>query len=915
MTPDRWQHVQELFMSASPLPHDEQVRYLDRACGADDDLRAEVASLLAAASGAAERIHGAIGHEVENVASASVVAQLSRRIGPYRLVEVLGRGGMGAVYRAERDDDQYRTQVAIKLLPWGLETPEAIVRFRHERQILATLEHPLIVRLLDGGSTEEGLPYLVMEYVKGRPIQDYCNSRNLTVTERLQLFREICAAVQYAHQKLIVHRDIKPQNIIVTDDGTPKLLDFGIAKLLDADLGVAGKGLTRTGVHSVTIEYASPEQLQGRSVSTATDIYSLGAVLYELLCGVRAHSSAGDHRQLVRAILDVEPPKPSSVAPLQRRRCLQGDLDHIILRALQKEPTRRYASVEQFSEDLRRHVEGLPVAARPDTRRYRAGKFLKRHWRVVTAGITMGAFLLTAAAVSVQQARRANQRFADVRRLANSLIFEVDESIRQLQGSTQARELIVTRALEYLDDLAREAGGDSLLLQELAAAYMRVGDIQGNSRAPNLGRPQDGLVSYGRAKQILDRLASGNDDNPQLRTLLATAHYGMGALYWADRQADTSRASILAAIRIVESLPDPAVVDQRLVLQGYLGLFSIATAQGDVSALAEAAAKYLEAATRWAEAGSSLEGQYWLGVGYEMRAMARALGADADGAFADATSAAGLFESLEAADPADARYRREAAMALEYVALFSAGRGDASLWMSNVGDWTTAASALRAAAQRLERMTASDSNDTRAALQLATVLTSLAMITARHNATEAIPLFDQARHIYDGLAPEVRRSGYARELEWFTHCSMAEPLARTGRRAAAIAAANAGLAMVEPPAGKSLDTPQQLYFAGCRYLVAAMFRTMGRSDAQERLLDSVATDLRRMIRTNPGTIPPLIGLVETLQQLAELQPDQRCLLLEQAVMAWMAWPGPRTPFIQRRESGLQARAATCRSRE
>jgi len=339
-------------------------------------------------------------------AEAAAGAGKERHIGPYKTLRELGHGGMGTVYLAVRADEQYRKRVAIKVIKGGIDRDEVASRFRRERQILAGLDHPNIAKLLDGGTTEEGLPYLVMDYIEGDAITEYCARQAVSTAERLKLFRSVCSAVQYAHRNLVVHRDIKPGNILVTADGTPRLLDFGIAKLLNPDL--SGESATLSG-QVMTPEYASPEQVSGGPITTATDVYSLGVVLYELLTGLRPYRLKSRERlEILRAIVDQEPERPSAAidrlregtgsppppgaattaAPSSRnpegtaerlRRRLRGDLDNIIMMAMRKEPNRRYPSVEALSDDIQRHLEGHPVAARKGTVTYRAGKFVKRH--------------------------------------------------------------------------------------------------------------------------------------------------------------------------------------------------------------------------------------------------------------------------------------------------------------------------------------------------------------------------------------------------------------------------------------------------------------------------------------------------------------------------------------------------------
>jgi serine/threonine-protein kinase len=343
---------------------------------------------------------------------------LGSAIGPYRLIRKIGEGGMGSVLLAARSDQAFQKQVAIKFFRLGPERPELLERFRAERQILASLDHPWVAKLLDGGSTERGTPYFVMEYVEGLPIDAYCDSKRLAIGERLELFRKVCSAVQHAHTNLIVHRDIKPSNILVRGDGEPKLLDFGIAKLLDPEGPTPGADPTQVDHPLMTPAYASPEQVRGEPITTAADVYSLGVLLYELLAGRRPHDlERRTPPEVLQAIAEEAPPPPSAavtaagaasragtVAALRRR--LRGDLDNIALKALRKEPARRYSSVEQFSEDVRRHLSGLPVAARPDTPGYRAGKFVRRHRLGVAAAAAFVAVVASFGAVTAVQSRR-----------------------------------------------------------------------------------------------------------------------------------------------------------------------------------------------------------------------------------------------------------------------------------------------------------------------------------------------------------------------------------------------------------------------------------------------------------------------------------------------------------------------------
>ncbi len=429
-----WQRLEEIFERALELPEAERAAYIDEASAGDSSLRKELEALLSA--------HQDSGSFLEEPVVEGGISQLiqeqresykSRKIGPYRLLKKLGEGGMSRVYLAVRDDDEYQKLVALKVIPQDLDRDDLRRRFRTERQILASLDHSNIAKLLDGGTTEDGLPYFVMDYIEGVPIDEYCDRNRLSVIERLELFRTVCGAIQYAHQNLVVHRDIKASNILVTDDGIPKLLDFGIAKLLKPEAFAAPVEFTATRIRPMTPSYASPEQIRGRHITTATDVYSLGVLLYKLLTGRLPYElEEKTPRQIEKAILEQEPERPSTVVsrmasvdtvstelasageveeppriqPGQLRRRLTGDLDNIAMMALRKEPQRRYASVEMLSEDVRLHMQALPVLAHKDSLGYRAGKFIKRNRIAIAVCAAFVALLVGFAITMTVQARR-----------------------------------------------------------------------------------------------------------------------------------------------------------------------------------------------------------------------------------------------------------------------------------------------------------------------------------------------------------------------------------------------------------------------------------------------------------------------------------------------------------------------------
>jgi hypothetical protein len=523
---DNWDQAHRLFLAAADLTPVEMAKFLDEACAGNAELRAEIESLIRADRGSDTFLSGLIADEASILVGTQSPGD---RIGFYRIVRELGHGGMGAVFLATRDDDEYQRLVAIKVVKRGMDTEEVLSRFRHERQILADLDHPYIARLHDGGTTVDGRPFFVMEYVEGLPVDDYCAQRELDTAARLRLFVRVCEAVAHAHRNLVVHRDLKPANMLVTAAGTPKLLDFGIAKLLG---GVRAAGdCTVAASRFFTPEYASPEQVLGLQVSTASDVYALGAILYKLLTGRTAHKVTGESMlELERAVCEGEIPPPSRIAGR-----IDPDLDNIVLMAMRKEPALRYPSADHMAADIQRYLNGEPVLARQGSSVYRMRKFVGRNRWPVAAMAVVAASLVAATVISniqfrhaeverqvavreraraeaesreAKEARRAEaaeRKLADEQRdeaqrqreraerrvtelidLANAALFDVHDDIESLPGATAARQKLVKTTLEYLEHLEQEAGGDPRIHTALSAAYYKVGMIQGDTYSPSL---------------------------------------------------------------------------------------------------------------------------------------------------------------------------------------------------------------------------------------------------------------------------------------------------------------------------------------------------------------------------------------------------------------------------------------------
>lgn len=566
MTPERFRQTEEIFQAALDLPPPERKAFLDEKCAGDPDLRAEIESLLNETGADETLLAGAVLRAAQSLHTTQSAREIGQRIGNYRLIREIGRGGMGAVYQAIRADDEFLQSVAIKLLQRGLENDFLLARFRAERQILATLQHPNIAQLLDGGTTEDGRPYLVIEYIEGEPLLQYCRKRNLGIDERVELFRSVCSAVHYAHQKLVIHRDIKPGNVLVNGEGVPKLLDFGIAKLLAPELIAGEMPKTLTDVRLMTPGYASPEQIRGEILTTATDVYSLGVLLYELLSDQRPFPIEGlSNHEIEVAVCTTEARPPSSAASDETlRRQIGGELDTIVLMAMHKDPERRYPSAQAFADDLQRYLKGEPVSARKDTLFYRTGKLIRRNRLASAAVALLIVSLIGGMAATLYQARRAEQRFAQVRKLANSFLFDFHDRIRDLPGSTETRAYVLQQAVQYLDSLEAEAGRDLSLKQELAEAYVRVGDALGDPRAANLGKIKEARASYDKAIRLGSEVYAALPRDSAALRVYSDALARRGDILSSTGKSTDGRADLLKAVEVAEELnrlPNPSGSD------------------------------------------------------------------------------------------------------------------------------------------------------------------------------------------------------------------------------------------------------------------------------------------------------------------------------------------------------------------
>ena len=593
---DRAERVAQVVEAALNRDPSECRAFLDAACGGDSALRAEVESLLSYSRDAAGFIEEpAIHANAEAFAEEAGVLEIGQKIEQYRIVSLIGAGGMGEVYLAE--DLSLGRKVALKLVKSAFGGSHLLRHFRQEERILAALTHPNIARLYGGAVMDNGVPYFVMEYVEGERLDDYCKRRELSLSDRLQLFRKICAAVGYAHQHLIIHRDLKPANIRVTPEGEPKLLDFGIAKLLDADAAAGEQTITLPGM--MTPEYASPEQVRGETMTTASDIYSLGVILYELLSGEKPYRLTSNRpAELARAITDTSPPRPSTASSTTRswkgedRKALRGDLDNIVLMAMRKDPARRYTSVGLLAEDIRRHLEGRPVFARKDTFRYRTGKFVSRNKTAVAAAALVFLTLIAGIVATLRQAQIA-RRERDNAQVAQASAERLNQFLQSLLASANpdgmGKDVKVVQVLDSAaETLDRELADQPHLLAQahltIARAYARL-----RQAAPT--------EKHARRALEIAQTIHGND-HPATAEVMAFLGYALRVF----RRFEEAEPLLRQAVAVQRRFPPPGKNDFPNLL------VDLATVLGETGRAAEATPLVEEALERIRSASGD-EGQ------------------------------------------------------------------------------------------------------------------------------------------------------------------------------------------------------------------------------------------------------------------------------------------------------------------
>lgn len=681
----RWPDVERIFGAVADLPLPEQASAVTRLCAGDTALEAEVRRLLAHDRGSGVRIASVLDAVAQLPATAAGMGvALGRQVGAYHLVREIGRGGMGVVYEGIRDD-AFRQRVALKMATTAVFSPDLALRFADERQILARLTHPRIARLLDGGTTDDGVPWFAMEFVDGVAIHTHVSSRRLTVASRLRLFLQVCDAVEYAHQNLVVHRDLKPANILVTTDGV-RLLDFGIAKLLQ-EAGDAAATVTAGGAAPITPDYGSPEQVKGEPITTRTDVYALGLVLAEILTGVKAQvADTTSPLSLVHSICEIDVPLPSAASGLAPgiARQLRGDLDTIVRTATKKDPARRYPSVAALADDIRRHLDGRPIVARQDSAAYRASRFLRRYWLQAGSAAALLVTLAGGIVATQYQARQAERRFQQVRGIANALMNDVHGAIRDLASSTQAQEVVLKTAVEYLDGLAREAGNDRALQLEIARGYLKAATMAYSQEHPSLGRRDERQRYADRAASLLKPLAPAARLAPDIAVVLLESYRVSAEIAFEASRRDEAMQILKRGVAIGEAALATAPRD-RAMLQALHDQLTelISTFSHDAEVVAKVPLLVEVSERLLAAAATDVNAQANVGVAYSQAGNVALAQGDVTAADRYYTRSSEIHRRIIAANPDNSTARRN-------LMIVQANHGDVALGPLGTASYTGA---------------------------------------------------------------------------------------------------------------------------------------------------------------------------------------------------------------------------------
>jgi serine/threonine protein kinase len=876
LSPERWQEISPYLDQVLSLPEGERTAWLE-------SFRVEKPGLVDLLQQLLEE-HRAAAQEkfLESPAIYGGNQPIfpGTAIGEYALIAPIGQGGMGSVWLAERKDGRFERQVAVKFLHFSAAATGGAGRFKREGRILGQLAHPHIAELIDAGVTANGEPYLVLEYIDGEDIDQYCDKHRLDVDSRLKLFLDVLSAVGHAHSNLIVHRDIKPSNVLVRNDGQVKLLDFGIAKLLAGDAGAGNATLlTGEGGGALTPQFAAPEQVTDGPITTATDVYALGVLLYLLLTGQHpagpgAHSSAG----LIKAIVVTEPSRASDTVfsaagpviaekrgttPEKLRRQLRGDLDTILRKAQKKAPEERYGSMVAFADDLQRYLKREPISARPDSFTYRASKFIRRN-KLGVALTALAVIASLAAIIAVQrEARRAEYRFQQVRKLAHSVLFDLNPQIENLAGATPARELLVKTSLEYLDTLATESSNDPGLQLELATAYEQIGDVQGNSRYSNLGHPEAAVESYRKAVAIARMLPN----SPQALEVIAGAYTKIGTVQATQLgERVEGRENLQAATKIADSIPQvTGNPDYQLRVEAYGLLGDVDEINEPLRAVAPIQ-RALEIAREWAHADPGPRPRIYLAVLTKDWADIQWGTGDLDAARNTLSDSLAIFKESLHTDPNNAEWRTQELVDWERMGLVS-GHPD----FFNLGDRQAAATWFSKVVQRAERNLAADPKDVRAQFELSEGVGELAAVYRDSDPPRSEKLYQRSLALSTSALTSDPKDSDILYWQSFERIGLASLLARARKFTSAMDQLQQAIAVLESLSdhdSAEISAHQLLGLALQRR--ASQLAQLGNAAAADQDLQRSKQILTSLYEQNPNSLTLLRDLADCYREMGKL---------------------------------------------
>jgi serine/threonine protein kinase len=912
LKPEQWREASQYLDDALALPESQRAAWLDSFRLQHPELSDLLQQFLDDHRALAEEHF--LEHLPDHPLAASSLA--GQTVGAYTLLNPIGQGGMGDVWLAERSDGRFEKRVAIKLLRFAVASSGGATRFKREGRILAQLAHSNIAELLDAGVTSAGQPFLVLEYVQGQPITEYCDQRNASIEDRIRLFLDVLSAVAGAHANLVVHRDIKPSNVLVSEQGQVKLLDFGIAKLLaeKADTEFMTQ-FTKEGAGALTPQFAAPEQITGGAITTGTDIYALGLLLYLLLTGLHpVGSSSQSSAELVKAIVETEPSRPSeavssrdsaTVASLRNttldklRRQLRGDLDTILGKMLKKNPGERYSSVTEVADDLQRYLNLQPIAARPDTFAYRFTKFVRRN----KLGLALTGLAITGTVTAVvavnRQARRAEARFQQVRKLAHTVLFDLNPEIENLSGSTKAREMLVRTSLEYLDSLANESGNDPRLQLELATAYEKIGDVQGNSKYSNLGHPEAALESYGKAIAIAHKVGQ----SPEALEVLANTYSDRGSVQVMQLGLRTAgRENLRLATTIADSLAKltgKPYYRLRVQAYGYLGDMDEIY---DPTRAMEPLRRALDISLEWYRTDPGPEPKLFAALFTREKADILWGTGDLHGARETLLQSLAMLKEALARDPANADGDRERALILERLGVVS-GEPD----YFNLGDRVAGADWLQKFVNECEQRFAADPSDVRARADLSQSLAELAGVYRTFEPLRAEKLYEQSLVLSHSALQTDPEDADILISQSFAQVWFSADLHRLGKKDRALteltSAVNSGQRLVDRD-HTSIPARELL---GVALFTRARLLLLANDGRAEKDLQQSQLVLSKLSQENPNTLLFLRDLADCYSALGDWAAHRADWQTaksqyETSLQLWEHWPeiGTSTVYDQQR---------------